>query len=117
MRAVEVLKKHMRLDPFYVPLAPHWLGLAYYALKQYSQALPLLRECALRAPNYGAVHLWLAATHVRLGQMADAAAEAAKVLQFDPDFTVNRAAQSTIAFKYREDGEHCFDAMRKAGLP
>ena len=31
-RAVEVLKAHMRLDPFYVPLAPHWLGLAHFTL-------------------------------------------------------------------------------------
>src|SRR5580698_4401385 len=41
-RAIEVLKNHMRLDPFYVPLAPHWLGVAYYTLKQYSDALSAL---------------------------------------------------------------------------
>jgi adenylate cyclase len=116
-RAIEVLKNHMRLDPFYAPLAPHWLGLAHYTLKQYSQALAALTECALRAPNYGAVHVWLAATYARLEQMEDARAEAAKVLQLDPDFTIDRTARSTIAFKYNEDGEHCFDAMRKAGLP
>jgi adenylate cyclase len=116
-RAVEILQQHMRLDPFYPPLAPHWLGVAYYALKQYSLALSQLKECALRAPNYGAVHHWLAATHARLGQMDDARAEAARVLQLDPGFTVERAAQNNIAFKYREDGEHCFDAMREAGLP
>jgi adenylate cyclase len=116
-RAIEVLTNHMRLDPFYAPLAPHWLGLAHFALKQYAQALPPLKECALRAPNYGAVHLWLAATYARLEQMDDARAEAAKVLQLDPDFTIDRAARSTIAFKYDEDTESCFDAMRKAGLP
>jgi adenylate cyclase len=116
-KAIEVLKKHMRLDPFYAPLAPHWLGLAYFTLRQYPLALSSLKECALRAPNYGPVHAWLAATHARLGQMDDAAAEAAKALQLDPDYTVDRAARSTIAFKYPKDGRHCFDAMRKAGLP
>jgi adenylate cyclase len=116
-RAIEALKNYMRLDPFYAPLAPHWLGLAHYTLKQYSQALPPLKECALRAPNYGAVHLWLAATYARLEQLEDARAEAAKVLQLDPDFTIDRTARSTITFKYDEDGEHCFDAMQKAGLP
>jgi hypothetical protein len=59
----------------------------------------------------------LAATYARLGQMDDAAAETARVLQLDPDYSVGRAARSTIAFKFQEDGEHCFDAMRKAGLP
>jgi adenylate cyclase len=115
--AIEVLKAHMRLDPFYVPLAPHWLGLAHYTLKQYSEALAALSECALRAPNYGAVHLWLAATHVRMDQIHAAKLEAAKVLELDPDFTIERVAKSTIVFKREQDAEDCFDAMRKAGLP
>lgn len=116
-RAVEVLKTHMRLDPFYVPLAPHWLGLAYYTLKQYPEALEALNECALRAPNYVAVHLWLAATHARTGNMHAARAEAAKVLELNPDFTIERVARSTIAFKHDEDATDCFEAMRNAGLP
>jgi len=116
-RAVEVLKSHMRLDPFYVPLAPHWLGLAHYTLGQYPAALAALSECALRAPNYGAVHLWLAATHARMGQMEAARTEAGKVLTLDPGFTIERVARSTIAFKHREAEEDCFEAMRLAGLP
>ena len=116
-RAVEVLKSHMRLDPFYVPLAPHWLGLAHYTLGQYPAALAALSECALRAPNYGAVHLWLAATHARMGQMEAARAEAGKVLALDPGFTIERVAKSTIAFRHKEAEEDCFEAMRLAGLP
>ena len=116
-RAIRVLKTHMRLDPFYVPLAPHWLGVAYFALKQYPEALAALSECALRAPNYGAVHLWLAATHARIGQMAAASAEAAKVLELDPDFTIERVPKRTLAFKHHQDAEDCLEAMRCAGLP
>ena len=116
-RAVEILSAHMRLDPFYVPLAPHWMGLAHFALRQYPTALTYLKECALRAPAYGAVHLWLAATYARLGRIDEARAEAAIVLRLDPDFTIARTAQSTIAFKHQRDSEHCFDAMRMAGLP
>jgi adenylate cyclase len=71
-RAIQILKTHMRLDPLYPPLAPHWLGLAHYMLKQYSEALPPLRECLSRAPSYRAVHVWLAATYVRLGQLEEA---------------------------------------------
>jgi adenylate cyclase len=116
-RAIEILKTHMRLDPFYVPLAPHWLGLAHYTLKQYPEALAALGECALRAPTYGAVHLWLAATHARMGHMHAAKAEVAKVLELDPGFTIERVAKTTIAFKHDEDAEDCFEAMRRAGLP
>jgi adenylate cyclase len=116
-RAIEVLKSHMRLDPFYVPLAPHWLGIAHYTLRQYPEALLALSECALRAPNYGAVHLWLAATHARMGQMETARAEASKVLTLDPNFTIERVAKSTIAFKHKEAEDDCFEAMHLAGLP
>jgi adenylate cyclase len=116
-RAIEVLKAHMRLDPFYVPLAPHWLGLAHYTLGQYPQALGALTQCALRSPNYGGVHLWLAATHARMGQMDAARTEAHKVLALDPAFTIERVAKSTISFKHKETEEGCFEAMRLAGLP
>jgi tetratricopeptide (TPR) repeat protein len=116
-RAIEVLKAHMRLDPFYVPLAPHWLGLAHYTLRQYGEALAALNECALRAPNYSAVHLWLAATHARMGQMDAARAEAKTVLSLDPDFTIERVAKSTITFKQKQTEKDCFESMRLAGLP
>jgi adenylate cyclase len=116
-RAIQVLKVHMRLDPFYVPLAPHWLGVAHYVLGQYPEALAALGECALRAPNYGPAHLWLAATHVRLGQIGAARAEAGKVLELDPDFSIERVAKTTLAFKHGQNAEDCFDAMRSAGLP
>ena len=42
----------MRLDPFYSPLASGILGFAHYMLKQYVQALPVLRDCVSRAPNW-----------------------------------------------------------------
>jgi adenylate cyclase len=116
-RAIEILKTHMRLDPFHAPLAPHWLGLAHYMLKQYAQALPPLRECASRAPNYRAARVWLAATYARLGQLEAARAEAAEVLRINPEFTIDGSARITIAFKNPQDGEHCFDALRQAGLP
>jgi tetratricopeptide (TPR) repeat protein len=86
-------------------------------LRQYPEALAALSECALRAPNYGAVHLWLAATHARLGQMDVARSEAGKVLELDPAFTIERVAKSTIAFKHADDEENCFEGMRMAGLP
>src|SRR5262249_18082638 len=77
-RAIKVLKAYMRLDPFHPPVA--LLGLAHYMLKQYSQALPILRDCVSRAPKLRPNRIWLAATHARLGQLEEARAEAARVL-------------------------------------
>ena len=116
-RAIEVIERHMRSDPFYVSLAPGWLGLAYYLLKQYAQALPLLRECVSRAPNFRAGHVWLAATYAQIGNVEQARAEAAEVLRIQPKWTIEGTQARISRFKRTEDAEHLFDGLRKAGLP
>ena len=65
-RAIQVLEAHMWLDPFYGPNAPGLLGVARYMLKQYSDALPPLRECAARVPNIRYTHVCLFATYAQL---------------------------------------------------
>jgi adenylate cyclase len=116
-RAIEAVERHMRLDPFYVPLAPLWLGAAHYVLKQYPQALPPLRECVSRAPNLRACHERLAATYAQLGNVERAKAEAAEVLRISPTWTIEGTATQLNPFKRPEDTEHHFDGLRKAGLP
>jgi adenylate cyclase len=116
-RAIEVGEAHMRLDPFYFPLALGWLGLAYYMLKRYSEAITLLRECVSRAPNMRAGHLWLAATYAQSGQLEEAREEVAEVLRIEPNYTIDGIARRFAVFKYPKDSDHYFDGMRKAGLP
>jgi adenylate cyclase len=107
----------MRLDPFYSPMAPAFLGLAHYMLKQYSQALPLLQECASRMPNSRIPHYLLAATYAQLGSIEKARAEAAEVLRIEPKYTIEGTQARLSGFKRPEDAEHLFDGLRKAGLP
>jgi adenylate cyclase len=116
-RAVDVLEASMRLDPFYSPAASSALGLAHYMLKQYEQALPVLRDCIARAPNLRAGHSYLAATFAQLGRMDEARAEAAAALRIQPNYSIAQTTRGTLVFKSPEDGEHLFDGLRKAGLP
>jgi adenylate cyclase len=116
-RAIRVLETYMRLDPFPAPLALHWLGLAQFMLKRYLEALPPLRDCILRAPNFAAAHVWLAASYVRLQRLDEARVEAAEVLRIDPGFTIDRSVSPILAFKYPRDAEHCLAALRRTGLP
>jgi adenylate cyclase len=116
-RAIEAVERHMRLDPFYAPLAAGWLGLARYVLKQYEQALPALRECASRAPALPLGHACLAATYAELGDIGKARAAAAEVLRIEPKWTIASVAAPLSPFKRTEDAEHFFDGLRKAGLP
>ena len=116
-RAIEVGRAHMRLDPFYLPLAPAWLGLAYYMLKRYQDALPLLRECISRAPNFSGGHVRAAATYARLGKFKEARAETTEVLRIDPAYTIEGRERRYSAFKNPRDVDHYFEGLRMAGLP
>jgi adenylate cyclase len=116
-RAIQVVEAHMRHDPFYPPQAASQLGIARYMLKEYSEALPLLRECTSRSPNMRQGHVWLAANLAQLGRLDEARAEAAEVLRIDPKYTIDGTQRRLVLFKRPEDTEHLLDGLRKAGLP
>jgi adenylate cyclase len=117
VRAIQVIETHVRYDPFYLPWAPGFLGFARYVLKEYSEALPPLREFTSRAPDMWIGHVWLAANLAQLGQLDEAHAEAAEVLRIDPKYTIDGTQRRLARFKRPEDAEHLFDGLRKAGLP
>jgi adenylate cyclase len=116
-RAIQVIETHMRYDPFYTPSAPFQLGIARYMMKEYSEALPPLRECTSRAPDMSLGHVVLAATLAQLGQLDEARAAAAEVLRIDPKYTIDGTQKRLALFKRPEDTEHLLDGLRKAGLP
>jgi len=115
-RAIQHLEMHMRFDPFYEPLAPGVLGLAFFMLKRYAEALPHLREFVSRDPNRRAAHEWLAATFGQLGELENARAEAAELLRVAPYYTISGSPVVTH-LKRPEDIENLTDGLRKAGLP
>lgn len=115
-RAVQLLKAHMRLDPFYQPQAPLYLGIAYYLLKRYAEGLRHLQECVSRAPDLAHSRYWLAATYGQLGEYEKAKAEMAEGLRIEPWFTISQSI-SANACKRPEDGKHLKDGLRKAGCP
>jgi adenylate cyclase len=116
-RAIKVIEAHMRYDPFYSPWALGQLGLAHYMLKEYSKALPLLRELTFRVPHMRQGHVFLAANLAQSGQLDKAHAEAAEVLRIDPKYTIDGTQRRLALFKRTEDVEHFLDGLRKAGLP
>jgi adenylate cyclase len=116
-RAVEAANRQTRLDPFHAPLVPAALGMAYYMLQQYSEALPPLRESAARAPNMRIGHLWLAVNCAQLGRIEEARAAAAEVLRIEPRWTNLGTGATIYVFRRPEDSQHLLDGLRKAGLP
>src|SRR5262249_44201733 len=115
-KATQTLKAHMRLDPFYQARTTAMLGFAHYMLGRYVDALPHLQEAACRAPNYGHVRRYLAATYAQLGQIDRARDEAAEALRIEPWFTIGQGIFARFC-KRPEDGEHFSEGLRKAGFP
>jgi adenylate cyclase len=115
-RAIQTLEAHMRLDPFYSPFAPWWMGSAYYMLGRYTDAVPHLKTAVLRAPNLALGHHWLAATYAQLGRLDEARAEAAEGLKIQSWFTISQMPFSK-ASKRPEDAERLKGGLLKAGYP
>jgi adenylate cyclase len=113
-RAIQTLEAHMRLDPFYLPFAPWWMGSAYYMLGRYTDAVPHLKTAVLRAPKLALGHHWLAATYAQLGRLDEARAEAAEGLKIQPWFRISQMPFSK-ACKRPEDAQHLKDGLLKAG--
>lgn len=116
-RAIAIIEAHMRYDPFCPPWALGQLGLAHYTLKEYSKALPPLRELASQVPNMRQGRVWLAANLAQLGRLDEAHAEAAEILRIDPKYTIDGTQRQLALFRRTEDVEHFLDGLRKAGLP
>jgi adenylate cyclase len=112
-RAIQVGEAHMRLDPFYLPVALVWVGFAYYGLRRYAEALVAGRECVARAPNFRSGHGLLAATFAQLGRMEEARAEAAEILRIEPKYSISVTRTLALA----KDREPYLDGLRMAGLP
>jgi len=107
----------MRRDPFYPPQLIGNCGFAHYVLRQYDDALLLLRECVSRAPNYRAGRVWLTATYAQLGRIEEARAEALEVLRIDPKYRIAGRQTRVRIRKRKEESEHLAEGLRLAGLP
>jgi adenylate cyclase len=115
-KAIEFAKAHLRLDPFALPLARGFLGLAYYMLGRYPEAVATLREFVLQSPNHRPGRAWLTATYSQLGRVEEARIEAAELLRIYPAWTI-RGIFRKGGYLRDEDVDHLADGLRKAGLP
>jgi len=113
--AIGQLKQGIRLNPF----PAYWyflrLGQSYIQKGQYKEALTAYKKGLQRAPNSFVNHAHLAVIYVLLDRQEEADAAAKKVLEFYPNFSVERISK-TLPYKNQVDLKLFVDAMRKAGL-
>lgn len=109
--AIELLKKAMRLNPFYPDQYLWHLGGAYFNIKEYDNAVSSI----LRMNNPTEGSRLLAASYGHLGQTNEAQLYANKVLEAHPEFSLQQWGE-VQPDKYPEDTEHFIEGLKKAGL-
>jgi adenylate cyclase len=114
--AIELVKKAMRLSPYY----PSWylpiLGLSYRLTGQYEEAISALEGWRDRKAKGMLPHIVLAFTYVEAGREEDAQAAVAEALKQNPKASI-KGYTATIPYKDPAEIERIRDSLRKAGLP
>ena len=114
--AVILMQRAFVLDPIHPANYDMYLGRALLLERRFEEALPLLRDCARRAPDYWPCHLFSAVAYVQLDQPASARSAIDDLRRYS---TVRSADDFLKTGEYRP-GPHrdmIQDGLIQAGLP
>ena len=89
------------------------MGLAFTELGRFDEAIVALKKALRQNPSYVAAYRYLASAFAHLGRDAEAGEAAARLLEFDPTFTIS----SWIARHGQSNIKLLIEGFRKAGLP
>jgi tetratricopeptide (TPR) repeat protein len=110
-RALDLVKRAMRLNPFYPDVYLWFLGDAYFDLGNYEETIRSLHR--MRDKSEG--HRLLASSYALLGRMEEARYHADQVMAVHPEFSI--ADWRTVPPDQNPDSlERFIEGLRKAGL-
>jgi len=111
-----LIKKAMRMNPFYPFYYMLYRGQAYLAMENYEKALDAIKRSVSRNPDALPAHVYLAACFGLMGNNAPARESLNNVQRIFPGFTTNWA-RTYLPYKRSEDLERLIEGLRTAGLP
>lgn len=112
---VALIKKAMRLNPFYPFYYPHYIGLANLGMRRFDEAVVALKRAVVRNPDALWPHVFLAVCHGHLAENVQARAQLAEVRRINPEFSV-ASLPNLLPYKSGADVDLVVDGLRKAGL-
>jgi adenylate cyclase len=115
-RGAELVRKAMRLSPFYRPGLLRALGNNYQGSGRLEEAVACYRESLKRETGYLAAYVNLASTLGQLEHKNEAREAARDVLRQEPGFTIN-AYMAGLSYRNPSDLERIREGLRLAGLP
>jgi TolB-like protein/Tfp pilus assembly protein PilF len=113
---IDRFKQAIRLNPYPEYLYFVNFGRCYRQKGQYELALTEYKKAFQLSPDNFFVNMSLAAIYALLDRQEEAEAAAKKVLEINPNFTVERASK-TWPYRNPADIKLFADALLKAGLP
>jgi adenylate cyclase len=120
--AIELVKKAMRLDPYYPAKYLQFLGEAYHMTGRYEDALTVYKQLLDRSQKgeYPILkaHIYMVEVYMGLGREKEARTHTAEVLKLDPKISLERRRKIGI-HGYKDPAllERRLNALRKAGIP
>lgn len=114
--SIALIKKAMRLSPYYPGWYSSTIGHAYMMTGEYDKAIEALEEALSRNSGVIPAHVRLAVVYALKGEPVTAREHVSKVLELDPDFTIERWSKFLI-YQRQEDRDRELNALRQAGLP
>ncbi len=115
--ALPLVKKAMRLDPYYPSIYLELLGSVYLHMEEYEKAIEAFKMLVVREPNRIVGHQGLAIAYIRLDRKEQARSEVAELLRLFPEYSLElfrkQAHWTHMDPAVVESG---IEALREAGL-
>jgi len=114
-RGAELVKKAMRLSPFYRPGLLRALGNNYRLSGRLEEAVACYRESLKRESGYLAPYVNLVSALGELGRLEDARDAIQKIYELEPDFSVSSYVKG-LSYRNQSDSDRIRDGLVGAGL-
>jgi adenylate cyclase len=115
-KGIILLKEAFRLNPIPLPQYYYYLGEAYRLTGQDEKAIEIVNRGIMMESGTVYSYLLLIVCYVNLDKLEKAKKYAKKVLEIDPNFSVEYY-KSTAIISDQAESERAIEALRKAGIP
>ena len=114
-KALAVMRRAMRLNPFHPAFWLGSVGHAYLIPRRYAEALGPLRAAVGQAPRYWPGLGWLAEACVNLGLIEDYRDAVAALQEIEPNVTL-ATWECMVSYRTEVDQIHVLGSRRMAGM-
>jgi adenylate cyclase len=113
--AVQSFERAIRMNPIDPLIHPSFvgMGIALIELRRFDEAIVAGKKAQRQKPSYWPAYCGLASAFAHLGREAEAREAMARLLEFDPAFTI----AAFIARGGQSNAKLLIEGLRKAGLP